>query len=467
MGIWPFRRPSGDIALAGSGNRVPPARHELPGTGTHKIAGQTIKKYANIQRETQKSELVPVSGRRLFLLLILLGAVALPLLMASLGSERIWHLWNIPTMQPCFAEARAITAGAESRRAGFDPLVANPADPWHRVMNYPRQWQVLFRLGLDQGSTVAVALVMIAVFLAGLLLFVDRIDRTTACLLALALFSPAVMLGVERGNICLLIFFLCASALAALRRSAVVAALLLTTAGTLMYYPFLGLACLARAPRRLCVWLVGPSLVVGVAYLALTWRDVVRVLEGLDRGTFLSYGLNVGWMATRQLHGSQAAVWAVAILSVLLLGGAVATMVRSARRRLRPAAAPDLHHLDGFRLGAAIYAGTFLLGNNWDYRLMFALFCLPQLSDWTRDGHRGFARVARLTLGALLASLWMQFFFRFGRFMPGGGYVLLALDETANWALLGGLLYLLPAARPEWLWRRPAPPGLIAADAAA
>lgn len=403
-----------------------------------------------------------MSGRRLFLLLALLGAVVLPLLMASLGPERIWHLWNIPTMQPCFADARAITAGAESRRAGFDPLVTNPADPWHRVLNYPRPWQSLYRLGLDQHSTVAVAVVMIVAFLTGLSLFVDRIDRATAFLLALALFSPAVMLGVERANICLLIFFLCAFALAVLRRSAVAAALLLTAAGTLMYYPFLGLACLARAPRRLCLWLVGPSLAVGVAYIALTWRDVLLVIEGVDRGTFLSYGLNVGWMATRQLHGSRTAVWAVAVFSVLLLGVAVAMMLRSARRQLHSAAVPDLHHLDGFRLGAAIYAGTFLLGNNWDYRLMFALFCLPQLSDWARDGRLEIARAARLTLSALLASLWMQFFFRFGRFLPGGGYVLLVLDETANWALLGGLLYLLPAARPEWLRRRPMPPGAIA-----
>jgi hypothetical protein len=408
-----------------------------------------------------------MSGRRLFLLLTLLGATLLPLLMASLGPERTWHLWNLPTMRPPFADARAITAGAESHRAGFDPLVANPSDPWHRVMNYPRPWHSLFGLGLDQRNTVAVALVMIAAFLTGLLLFVDRIDRPTAWLLAVALFSPAVMLGVERANICLLIFFLCASALAVLRRSAVAAALLLTFAGTLMYYPFLGLACLARAPRRLALRLGGLGVAVGVLYIALTWRDVLHVLRGIDRGTFLSYGLNVGWMATRQLHGSPAAVWAVAAVSALLLVGVVVTMVRSARHHLRPDAAPAPHHLDGFRLGAAIYVGTFMLGNNWDYRLMFTLFCLPQLADWARDHRRQVARAARLTLAALLASLWMQFFFRFAHLLPGGGYLLLALDEAANWLLLGGLLYLAPAALPEWWRRREAAAEALPARAAA
>jgi hypothetical protein len=395
-----------------------------------------------------------MSGRRLFLLLTLLGAALLPLLMASFGPERTWRLWNIPTMRPGFADARTITAGAESRRAGFDPLLDNPADPWHRVMNYPRPWQGLFRLGLDQRDTVAVALVMIAAFLAGLLLFVDRIDRPTAWLMAAALFSPAVLLGIERANVVLLIFFLCAGALVVLRRSAVAAALLLTAAGLLMYYPFLGLVCLVRAPRHRCLWLVGLAVAAGVAYVALTWRDVMLVARSIDRGTFLSYGVNVGWMATRQLSGSNTAVVGVAASSAVLLVGAVVAMVSSARRGLEPAAAPDPQHLDGFRLGAAIYAGTFLLGNNWDYRLVFVLFCLPLIVDWTHDRHRAVARAARLTLVALLASLWMQFAFRFGRFLPGGGYLLLVLDESANWLLLGGLLYLLPAAMPDWLRRR-------------
>lgn len=400
-----------------------------------------------------------MSGRRLFFLLVLAGAVSVPLLMTALGPDRIWRLWNIPTMTPCFADARALTAGAESHRAGFDPLVMNPADPWHRVMNYPRAWQELFRLGLDQNHTVAVALVMIAAFLTGLLLFVDRIDKRTAWLLALALFSPAVMMGVERANLVLVIFFLCASSLVVLRRSAVAAALLLTFAGVLMYYPFLGLVCLLRARRRTFLWLGGAGVAVGLAYLALTRDDIRLVLRGIDRGTFESYGLNVAWMATRQLTHSRTATTVVALLSGALLLGAFIVLIRSARHGLAPAGAPCPQHLDGFRLGATIYAGTFLLGNNWDYRLMFVLFCLPQLVEWTRDGRRDLARAARVTLTALLVSLWMQFFFRFARYLPEGGYVVLMMDEGANWLLLGGLLHLLPAAMPDWLRRHSPLPG--------
>lgn len=391
-----------------------------------------------------------VPGRRLFLLLLLGGVTLVSLLMAAYGPDRTWQLWNIPTMRPIFADARSITAGAESSRAGYDPLVDNPADPWHRVMNYPRAWQSVFRLGLNQRDTVAVAAVMFMAFITGLFLFVDRIERRTAWLLALGLFSPAVMLAIERANICLLVFFLCAAALAVLRRSDVAAALLLTMAGTLMYYPFLGLVCLARADRRRCLWLGGAGVATGLLYIALTWRDVMHVLRGIDRGTFMSYGCSVGWMAARQLGGSPATVVAVAVLCGLMLVAAVVALVTTARRDLRPAAAAVPHHLDGFRLGAAIYLGTFLLGNNWDYRLMFTLFCLPQLADWSRDARPGLRRLAKLTLVVLLGSLWGLFFFRFARYLPGAGYTMLSLDETANWLLWGCLLALVPAALPDW-----------------
>lgn len=394
-----------------------------------------------------------MSGRRLFLLLLLAGAALLPLLAAASGPARAFSLWNVPVLQPAFADARAVTAGAESWRAGHDPLVANPADPWRRVLNYPRLWQVAARLGLAQRHTTAVALVMIAAFVAGLVLFVDRIDRSTALLLAAAIFSPAVMLGVERANICLLIFFLCAAALLALRRSPPAAAAVLAFAGLLKYYPFLGLLCLARAPRRAFLRLAGGAALFGAAYLALTWRDVWLVLKGIDRGTFVSYGVSVGWMAAREAGAARGVVLAVAAFSALLLAGVALAAARAwnvARAQARQVASPPAQaaHLDAFRLGAAIYCGTFLLGNNWDYRLMFTLFCVPQLEEWARAPARD--AVARLALAALLASLWMQFLFRFARFLPGGGWLMLALDEAANWALLGGLAYLLAGTRPRW-----------------
>jgi hypothetical protein len=260
-----------------------------------------------------KLETRPTSGRRLFLLLLLGGAVLVPLLVAAFGPVRTFSLWNIPVLQPGFADAHAVSAGAESWRAGQDPLVANPVDPWNRVSKYPRVWQAASRLGLAQRHTTAIALVMIAAFMAGLVLFVREVDHVAAGLLAVAVFSPAVMLGIERGNGGLLIFFLCAAALFALRRSPSAAAVLLTVAGLLKYFPFFGLICLVRAPRRSFQYLAGAAALTAAVYLALTWREVVLAVGGVARGTFVSYRASVGWMAARGV------VISVAAVSVLLL----------------------------------------------------------------------------------------------------------------------------------------------------
>ena len=97
------------------------------------------------------------------------------------------------------------------------------------------------------------------------------------------------------------------------------------------------------------------------------------------------------------------------------------------------------YYLSSFRLGAGIYIGTFLLGNNWDYRLIFLLFTLPQLLDWVKRN-----KMAKYTLLAVLITfihLWLVLIFPFAYF----------LDEFANWFVFAGLFYLVIVSLPGWV----------------
>ena len=63
-------------------------------------------------------------------------------MIATFGYEKILTMiWNIPTMNPVFADIRTITGVNATLSQGLDPLVSNPGDPWGRTMNYPRIWQ--------------------------------------------------------------------------------------------------------------------------------------------------------------------------------------------------------------------------------------------------------------------------------------------------------------------------------------
>src|SRR5262249_43789503 len=104
----------------------------------------------------------------------------------------------------------------------------------------------------------------------------------------------------------------------------------------------------------------------------------------------------------------------------------------------------DGSHIDNFRAGAGTYVGTFFLGNNWCYRLMFLIFTIPQLLSWNNDaGRRVVSLIALICIIVSCWSLWS--------FSPDTPVILTAIDETANWVLLASLLYLLMSTTPTFL----------------
>ena len=73
--------------------------------------------------------------------------------------------------------------------------------------------------------------------------------------------------------------------------------------------------------------------------------------------------------------------------------------------------------------GSFLYLGTFAVGKNFDYRLVFLLLTLPQLCIWARLSAHRLSSLASGTVVAILALLWV-----------GSRSTLLALwDELASW----------------------------------
>src|SRR5258708_3409111 len=97
-----------------------------------------------------------------------LAIVGFSLLVHIYGYDKTWQLWNIPTLSPHFADLRVITAGSESYAKGHDPMINNPADPWGRPLNYPRVWQSLYLLGINQSHTTCLGISLIFLFVLGL-----------------------------------------------------------------------------------------------------------------------------------------------------------------------------------------------------------------------------------------------------------------------------------------------------------
>ncbi len=136
---------------------------------------------------------------------------------------------------------------------------------------------------------------------------------------------------------------------------------------------------------------------------------------------------------------------------LILAGGTVlaALLVLAGRGGSAPA---DTRRLDGFWAGAAIYLGTYLFGNNYDYRLVFLLLCVPQLLAWARNDDAPVPWPAAAA-GAILVTFWLS---TVEPVLPSSlatWYTGLAVepDDVLNWLLFAWLGAALASPGLEFL----------------
>jgi hypothetical protein len=229
------------------------------------------------------------------------------------------------------------------------------------------------------------------------------------------MFSTCPMYAVERGNVDLVVFvLLCvASFLFADRRRTVAPFALVLLAAIGKLYPAACLANYVRLPpnRRTIAALATGALFA--LHIVLTLADVRIVSANTPRGTGIAYGSAVVF----QLYKSAPALARLAphiqtAEQAVLVGDATAFGLFGlvwVFQRLLPPRALELRDsnratMHAFGAGVAMYIGTFLLGNNWDYRLAFLLLTLPQLILWAREPS-GRRLASILALGLIVAAL--------------------------------------------------------------
>ena len=319
------------------------------------------------------------------------------LLAACCGNWReVWGACRQDSMSPKFADLRTITGAVASSAQGFDPVLQNPMDPWQRPLNYPLIWMHAFRaLGIDDGNLVAVGLLFALLYLLVVSwLVLTAATRMEAVVLGLAAVSHAALFAVERGNTDLLIFVLLVVGLRSRTpHSAVIA---LPMAVLLKLYPVMALVavCCRRWRDGVLGWLL---LGLGcVALLLAQWGDILRLAHATPEDARWSYGL-LSLRALLQASGVAPGA-AVGYLACTVGVGALLSLARGiVGAGLPPCAlvgsvgmrAQSLPIERLFVGCGAVYVGTFLLGSNYDYRL---LMLLPTLPWWwrafVRQGHR-------------------------------------------------------------------------------
>ena len=375
------------------------------------------------------------------------------------GYEATWQLWNVPTAMPPFLDFRLIPGSAESFRQGFEPTIKNPGDPHGRIFNYPFFWRVFFYSGITQDDTIWVSSLMIVLFFTGVFLFPEKLRVPDSLAMLFVVFSPASMLLYERGNVDLIVFFLCVLIVMAGDYSPMLTAVLLMVGAVIKLFPFFGISVLLRESKAKFLWLFGGSFIFLLAYIYVTFGSVKASWNLTMRGDGLSYGTNILITRYRDSISQSLAGWLSdsVIQTTLKYGPLVLALfllfivfIFAIKARTAPITLSE-RNMAAFRMGASIYIGTFLLGNNWDYRLAFLVLVVPQLMQWMRSVDKKYQIMAGVGIGTVFISCWFLISSFYLNLMHVSGKFLIISDEVINWILFVDLAYLVFASVPDWV----------------
>lgn len=338
---------------------------------------------------------------------------------------------GVPLGYSLFNDARVITAGAESFYQGFDPLIENPAMPTKNVMNYPRIWYVLFSFGLNQEHTVIFGGILTSIYLLGIFIILVKCSNLMGrWAIFFCVVSPASMLAMERGNIDLLIFFLFALALVLQGRALLASAAILIFSTLLKLFPIFALpVLLLQKDKRYEIPIFIAALIICLLYFYLTRHDLVLISQGTPRAGDLSYGKNVIFNA----FGRNPRVWSWVCVGIGVL------LAYLLSRRIFKFESDDLNQFEGltfFIAACLVYTGTFLIGNNWDYRLIFLIFSIPFLCSIINNSrNQWLPSIMKLFIFAILISMWYLMIKKYFGINPFFVRLFLIIDELTNWLI--------------------------------
>lgn len=375
-------------------------------------------------------------GRSIIILALILYFAVLLLLRSQAGNLGVWQRLGVYHLRPAFADMRFLLCAIETERAGHDSYQMTECDPWKRVMNYPRLWLSLSVFGLQARHTVPVGVGVALIFYLSLLVLVGPLSLREGAYYGFLVCSPAVMLGVERGNVDLLIFGLLVLTTLLFQRlgtRSIWPYAVIMLCSFLKFYPIFAMAVALRDRSKIiALSIIGGAGALFLLYLYWIRHDLALIVHNTWQLAFnVSFGSKVIFFQYNAAH------WWGSPLNVIPWSRAtLAAVIAIALLAVKKTRAPFFTRetVDSMLIGMSLYTGVFaFLGTNYNYKFIFLIFAVPQLLQWIRrnDPYRDFA-FAFLTIMAV--AFWLSAQEEYWQFV---------VKEVANWCLFGMSAFVL------------------------
>ena len=343
---------------------------------------------------------------------------------AGFYQPAMWHL-GVPVKEQIFIDMYGPLSWLECAANGIDVIAADPCDVSGPPFNYGHGVLLLQGIGLTTGDTLWLGATTAVLFFATLLVLLKPATGLQAAYCCTLVISSSVIFAVERANLDVVIFVLLTfSAMLLTRRSALRfgAYGIIFYVGLIKFYPWAVLALALRERTRTCLVVIALSTVALLLYAISFSSELAIILSRFTgAGHLVSFSghdlVNFLNRMTYRLFGQR---WLVSpnVYLVARVGLAIACILAAfAARRfiIRGGAVLKGARIDItlFLIGAVVISFCFLFGNNFTYRCIFLLLCVPLLLrtrtlDPPRNRMTG--RVSWSLLALIAIVLWSNAF---------------------------------------------------------
>lgn len=381
---------------------------------------------------------------------ILSPALLPPALLAAIATWATWtdslhHLLNGQGMFPVYADLRSVTATAECIIRDPSWTITSPTcDPFGREYNYPSFWAQSFALlRLDVSRTEEVAMLMMGLFILAFAIICFLVigpSRRGFLLFSVSAsaIAPPTWLAIERANIDLFIFVLMTfGALLWLRRRSLLSALVLAIASILKIFPVGSYLLFYQARDRhpYAPWLF---LAVGIPGLLYLLPEVSSISRRTPQVPVNSFGAPLLFEGAAEALKLEWGAHAPRLLGVFLFVaiGAIFIFAESHRSRVAELMTTTVNDIAVDRVASVLiltFGGSFItayvLGTNFDYRLVFAIPIVAGLARSSASGRS----LGRGLAGAFVVQMWLTY--------PAPIWIEVASDLA--WVALGPIFALI------------------------
>ena len=317
------------------------------------------------------------------------------------------------------------------------------------LINYPRIWEYLAIItNLKESDRYYFGVFNISLFYIGFIIFSLRIQKDVflSILLLSLYFSPSSVLLMERGQPDMILFFIISMSLAFINRPYIFSSAILF-ASLLKFFPILSLVGLLKYSMSVFIKYFIVVLMLFGIYIWYTFSDILIIMDQTVQSASSSYGKDVLWSKLMEIYKEgpfttfvyqvKYIIYLYLICSFLLIYALIKYKCKLINL--------DITYIDEFRVGSSLYIGTFLLINNFDYRLVFLIFTIPQLYLWSYSNNIIIKTISITSIISIVYTMWYSVLNHWL------GRMTTLFDELSNIILFSMLLFFFVCTLPSWL----------------